>query len=245
MNTAVGSTRTTVHSECFTWFSHSSPWSLSCAGAAPTERGSLRSIYLCARAARFSGGFAVLPPPACPAHVANVAKQLGVPITETRRAVRTGRVLACLAGTSSIQVIARQQLGVVTFIVFSVSSKMKAQLEDSALHSAEKSVVQPVLPRSITSSIRMARRKTWPEGVAERRGRKAWLKSVVGRRGRKAWPKGVVGRRACRNRRTFSNGSPLMVNCFGQLGVVDPVRKLLKQLTPRGLQPGPLARHWC
>ena len=35
---------------------------------------------------------------------------------------------------------------------------------------------------SITSSIRMARRKTWPEGVAGRRGRKAWLKSVARRR---------------------------------------------------------------
>ena len=32
---------------------------------------------------------------------------LGVPITEPRRAVRTGRVLPCLAGTSSIQVITR------------------------------------------------------------------------------------------------------------------------------------------
>ena len=55
-----------------------------------------------------------------------------------------------------------------------------------------------LLLRDITSSIRMARRKTWPEGVVERRGRKAWLKSVAERRGRKAWLKGVVGRRACR-----------------------------------------------
>ena len=61
------------------------------------KRGSLRSIYLTvrrlSRAARFSGDFVVLPPPTCPAHVANVVKQLGVPITEARRAVRTGRVL--------------------------------------------------------------------------------------------------------------------------------------------------------
>ena len=85
---------------------------------------------------------------------------------------------------------------------------MKAQSEVSALRSAEKSVVQPVLPRSITSSIRMARRKTWPEGVAERRGRKAWPKGVAGRRGRKAWPKGVVGRRACRNRRRGFGADP-------------------------------------
>ena len=87
--------------------------------------------------------------------------------------------------TNSFQVIVRQQLGVVTFIVFAVRSKCKAKLEDSALHGAEKSVVQPVLPRSITSSIRMARRKTWPEGVAERRGRKAWSESVAERRDRK------------------------------------------------------------
>ena len=45
-----------------------------------------------------------------------------------------------------------------------------------------------ILPSNITSPIRMARRKTWPEGVAEKRGRKA------------AWLKGVVIRRACRNR---------------------------------------------
>ena len=53
----------------------------------------------------------------------------------------------------------------------------------------------------------MARRKTWPEGVAERRGRKAWLKSVAGRRGRKAWLKGVVLRRACRIEDEESAGS--------------------------------------
>ena len=40
-----------------------------------------------------------------------------------------------------------------------------------------------LLLREATSSIRMARRKMWPEGVAERRGRKAWLKDVAGRRG--------------------------------------------------------------
>ena len=84
-------------------------------------------------------------------------------------------------------------------------------------------------------------RKTWPEGVVGRRGRKAWSEDVAGRRGRKAWPKGVVGRRACGNRRTSSNGSALMVKCFGQIGVVDRVRELWKQLTLRGLQPGPLA----
>ena len=38
----------------------------------------------------------------------------------------------------------------------------------------------------------MARRKTRPEGVAERRGRKAWLKDVAGRRGRKAWSEDVL-----------------------------------------------------
>ena len=94
------------------------------------KRGSLRSIYLTvrrlSRAARFSGDFVVLPPSACPAHVANVVKQLGVPITEARRAVRTGRVLACLAGTSSIQFIARQQFGVVRFIVFSSAASESA-----------------------------------------------------------------------------------------------------------------------
>ena len=89
----------------------------------------------------------------------------------------------------------------------------------------------------MTSSIRMACRKTWPEDVAGRRGRKAWPESVVGRRGRKAW----LEKRACRNRRTFSNGSALMVKYFGQMGVVDRVRELWKQMTPRGLQPGPLA----
>ena len=63
----------------------------------------------------------------CYATVTDVSQMLwlslGVPITEPRRAVRTGRVLACLAGTSPIQVITRQQLGVVTFVVFSVSRK--------------------------------------------------------------------------------------------------------------------------
>ena len=101
---------------------------------------------------------------------------------------------------------------------------------------------------AMTSSIRMACRKTWPEGVAERRGRKAWLKGVAerrgrkawpegvaGKRGRKAWPKGVVGRRACLNRITFSNGIALLVKCFGQMGVVNRVRELWKPLTPRGL----------
>ena len=44
----------------------------------------------------------------CYATVTDVSQMLwlslGVPITEPRRAVQTGRVLACLAGTSSIQV---------------------------------------------------------------------------------------------------------------------------------------------
>ena len=43
-----------------------------------------------------------------------------------------------------------------------------------------------------TSSTRMARRKTWPESVAEKRGL-----GVAGKRGRKAWLK-VVPRRASR-----------------------------------------------
>ena len=76
---------------------------------------------------------------------------------------------------------------------FLVQQQVIAQLEHSALRSAEKSVVQPVLPKTnISSSIRMARRKTRPEGVAERRGRKAWPEGVVGRRGRKAWSEGVL-----------------------------------------------------
>ena len=82
-------------------------------------------------------------------------------------------------------------------------------------------MVQPVLPRSITSSIRMARRKTWPEGVAERRGRKAWLKSVAGRRGRKAWPKGVVGRRALPESQEVyleDETPPLCVDCTSTPG---------------------------
>ena len=45
--------------------------------------------------------------------------------------------------------------------------------------------MQPVLPRSITSSIRMACRKTWPEVVAKQRGRKAWSEGVAERRGPK------------------------------------------------------------
>ena len=52
-----------------------------------------------------------------------------------------------------------------------------------------------LLREAVTSSIRMACRKTWPEGVAERRGRKAWLKDVAERRGQKTWPEGVAGRR--------------------------------------------------
>ena len=63
-------------------------------------RASACAVRGLSRAARFSKDFTVLAPPACP--VANVAKQLGVPITEARRAVRTGRVLACLTGASAI-----------------------------------------------------------------------------------------------------------------------------------------------
>ena len=72
---------------------------------------------------------------------------LGVPITEPRRALRTGKVLACLAGTSSIQVITRQQLGVVTFVVFSVSCDESTIGGLSAAQRRE-SEVQPVLPEA-------------------------------------------------------------------------------------------------
>ena len=50
----------------------------------------------------------------------------------------------------------------------------------------------------------MACRKTWPEGVAERRGRKTWSEGVAERRGRKTWLKGVAewrGRKAWPERR--------------------------------------------
>ena len=61
---------------------------------------------------------------------------------------------------------------------------------------------------------------------------------MAGRRGRKAWSEDVLARIAGL---FFSNGSALMVKYFGQMGVVDRVRELWKQLTPHGLQPGPLA----
>ena len=104
------------------------------------------------------------------------------------------------------------------------------------------------LREAVSSSIRMAGRKTWPEGVAERRGRKAWLKGVAEWRGRKAWPERVVGRRGRKawledvlaESRTFSNGSELMIKCFGQTGAVDRVRELWKQLTSHKLQPSPV-----
>ena len=74
-------------------------------------------------------------------------------------------------------------------------------------------MVQPVLPKCITSLIRMVRRKTWPE-----RGRK---------RGRKSWPKGVVLRRACRNRgREISCSLWFAARSFGvQLHDDDPACK--------------------
>ena len=53
--------------------------------------------------------------------------------------------------------------------------------------------------RNITSSMQMARRKTWPEGVAERCDRKAWLK-------------GVVLKRACRNRGRRTQLAPCRVS---------------------------------
>ena len=63
----------------------------------------------------------------CYATVTDVSQMLWLSleilITEPRRATRTGKILACLAGTSSIQVITQQQLGVVAFVVFSVSRK--------------------------------------------------------------------------------------------------------------------------
>ena len=104
---------------------------------------------------------------------------LGVPITEPRRVVQTGRVLACLAGTSSVQVITQQQLIVVTFVAFSVS-KWKHNWRTQRCIAPKNSKIQPVLPKAWGPSIRMARRKTWPEGVVEKRGRKG----VVGKRTR-------------------------------------------------------------
>ena len=96
---------------------------------------------------------------------------------------------------------------------FLVQQQVIAQLEHSALRSAEKSVVQPVLPKTSTSSsIRMARRKTRPEGVAERRGRKAWPEGVVGRRGWKAWSEGVAERRG---RKTCLPESRIAGRTFG------------------------------
>ena len=96
-----------------------------------------------------------------------------------------------------------------------------------------------LLREAVSSSIRMAGRKTWPKawlkGMAEWRGRKAWLESVVGRRGRKAWLEDVLA-----ESRTFSNGSELMIKYFGQTGAVDQVRELWKQLTPHKMQPGPV-----
>ena len=70
-----------------------------------------------------------------------------------------------------------------------------------------------LLREALLSTIRMACWKTWPEGVAERRGRKAWLKGAAERSGLKAWPESVVGRRGRKawledvlaESRTFSN----------------------------------------
>ena len=93
--------------------------------------------------------------------------------------------------------------------------QVKTQLEDSALHSAE-NLRYSQFCRNITSSFRRARQKTWPEGVAERRGRKAWLKDVVGWRGRMALPDGV-GQKTCL-----------------------PESRMWQQLAPCGLQPSPV-----
>ena len=68
---------------------------------------------------------------------------LGVLITEARRPGRSGRVLACLAGTSSIQVIARQQLGVVTFIVFSLSAAQRQKVSGTASSAEKHNVLDP------------------------------------------------------------------------------------------------------
>ena len=65
--------------------------------------------------------------------------------------------------------------------------------------------------RNITSSMQMARRKTWPEDVAKRCHRKAWLK-------------GVVLGRACRNRGRELSWLPVVsARSFGvQLHDNDP-----------------------
>ena len=72
-------------------------------------------------------------------------------------------------------------------------------------------LVKIAVTRNITSSMQMARRKTWPEGVAVRCGRKAWLK-------------GVVLRRACRDRGRELSWLPVVsARSFGvQLHDNDP-----------------------
>ena len=52
--------------------------------------------------------------------------------------------------------------------------------------------VEEIGPLDQRSAIQRARRKAWPEDVAE---------GVAGGRGRKAWSEGVVGRRARKNPR--------------------------------------------
>ena len=93
-----------------------------------------------------------------------------------------------------------------------------------------------LLREAVSSSIRMAGWKTWPEGVAERRG----PNGVAGRRG----PEGVAERRGwktCLPSRGLSQMvMSLMIKYFGQTGAVDRVRELWKQLTPHKLQPGPV-----
>ena len=63
--------------------------------------------------------------------------------------------------------------------------QVKAQLEDSALHSAENQRYSQFCQKHDVLD---------PNGTSE---------DITGRRGRKAWPKGVVGKRTCRNRKAF------------------------------------------
>ena len=76
---------------------------------------------------------------------------------------------------------------------FLVQQQIIAQLELSALRSAEKSHYNQFCQKQAYRP-----RSEWHFG---RRGRKAWPEGVAGSRGRKSWPEGVVGRRACRYRR--------------------------------------------
>ena len=64
----------------------------------------------------------------------------------------------------------------------SITSSTNSSTTVSASGSLAGKKKNAVRTRDVTSSMQMARRKTWPEGVAVRCGRKAWLKSVVLRR---------------------------------------------------------------